>query len=58
MAKNLILWVIIAVVLMAVFNAFSPQQTRVESLTYSDFQQSVENGGIRSVTIDGRRKIG
>ncbi|MEX1273786.1 MAG: ATP-dependent zinc metalloprotease FtsH [Gammaproteobacteria bacterium] len=58
MAKNLILWVIIAVVLMAVFNAFTPQQSQVQPLNYSEFLRSVENGGIRSVTIDGRQISG
>ncbi|MES9914036.1 MAG: ATP-dependent metallopeptidase FtsH/Yme1/Tma family protein, partial [Candidatus Sedimenticola sp. 4PFRAG1] len=39
MAKNLILWVIIAIVLMSVFNNFTAQKSRPNTLAYSDFIQ-------------------
>ncbi len=58
MAKNLILWVIIAAVLMAVFNAFSPGAAPPNQLAYSTFLDQVENGGIRTVTIEGRKITG
>ncbi|MCA1799547.1 MAG: ATP-dependent metallopeptidase FtsH/Yme1/Tma family protein [Xanthomonadaceae bacterium] len=58
MAKNLILWVIIAVVLMAVFNAFTPQNAQVRTLAYSEFLTEVQQGGVRSVSIDGRQITG
>lgn len=51
MAKNLILWVIIAVVLMTVFNSFAPQQTRPEELTYSQFLEQVRTGVVSTVAI-------
>jgi cell division protease FtsH len=54
MAKNLILWVIIAIVLMSVFNNFTTQKTRPNLLAYSEFIDQVNSGSIQSVTINGR----
>ncbi len=54
MAKNLILWVIIAIVLMSVFNSFTTQKTRANMLSYSDFINQVKEGTVQSVTINGR----
>lgn len=54
MAKNLILWVIIAIVLMSVFNNFSTQSTRANVLSYSDFIAQVKEGTVQSVNINGR----
>ncbi len=54
MAKNLILWVIIAIVLMSVFNNFSTQKGRPNMLAYSDFIEQVKEGAVKSVTINGR----
>jgi cell division protease FtsH len=54
MAKNLILWVIIAVVLMTVFNNFTSSKQRVEAMTYSEFINEVKSGQVKHVTITGR----
>ena len=54
MAKNLILWVIIAVVLMSVFNNFGPPTQRAQTMAYSDFIASVKSGNVERVVIDGR----
>ena len=54
MAKNLILWVIIAIVLMSVFNNFTSEPSRSNALPYSDFIQQVKQGSVQSVTINGR----
>ncbi len=54
MAKNLILWVIIAIVLMSVFNNFTSQKSRPNMLAYSDFIGQVKEGSVQSVTINGR----
>ena len=45
MAKNLLLWVIIAVVLLTVFQSFNPRATAPSDVAYSDFAQQVGNGG-------------
>lgn len=54
MAKNLILWLVIAVVLMTVFNSFSPGANSGSQVAYSQFVSQVNNGGVRKVDIDGR----
>ncbi len=54
MAKNLILWVIIAIVLMSVFNNFGPRATPVQQVAYSQFLHNVNNGQVTRVVIDGR----
>ncbi len=53
MAKNLILWVIIAIVLMSVFNNFTTQKSPPNMLAYSDFLSQVQEGSVQSVTING-----
>ena len=53
MLKNVILWVVIAVVLMSVFNNFAPRGNSVEKpLSYSQFIQSVKMGQVQTVMID------
>ena len=51
MGKNLLLWLIIAAVLLAVFNNFNVEPKEA-SMTYSDFVKAVNMGNIREVTID------
>jgi len=53
MAKNLILWLIIAAVLLTVFNNFSVDNTSQTTVNYSQFVEQVQQGQVRSVTIDG-----
>ena len=48
MAKNLLLWMIIAAVLLTVFNNFN-QPVTAEELVYSDFIQEVQRGNITEV---------
>ncbi|RRW58074.1 ATP-dependent zinc metalloprotease FtsH [Pseudomonas fulva] len=52
MAKNLILWLIIAAVLVAVMNNFS-SPNEPQTLNYSDFIQQVKDGKVERVTVDG-----
>ena len=52
MAKNLVLWLIIAAVLLMVFQNFSPTTTG-QQVNYSQFVQMVQQGQVRQVTIDG-----
>jgi cell division protease FtsH len=54
LAKNIILWVIIAVVLMSVFNNFSPRQVRSPQIEYSQFIDDVKQGLVRKVVIEDR----
>ncbi|MDE1164503.1 MAG: ATP-dependent zinc metalloprotease FtsH [Pseudomonas sp.] len=52
MAKNLILWLIIAAVLVTVMNNFS-SPNEPQTLNYSDFIQQVKDGKVEKITVDG-----
>jgi len=58
MMKNIILWVIVAVVLMQVFNNFGPQQAGKGEIDYSTFITNVKNGAVSRVDIQGRTITG
>ena len=53
-AKNILLWAVIAVILLSVFSNFSKQGTSQAPLSYSTFIQMVKSGEVSQVTIDGR----
>ncbi len=57
MAKNLILWLIIAAVLVTVMNNFSTPN-EPQTLNYSDFIEQVKEGRVERVTVDGFVIIG
>jgi len=52
MVKNLILWAVIVVVLMSVFNNFTKTTKQTAQLSYSQFVEDVRAGQIREVTIE------
>jgi len=52
MAKNLLLWLIIAAVLLSVFNNFN-MQNPIQNIRYSDFIEEVQQDQIRKVVVDG-----
>ncbi len=54
MAKNLVLWVVIALVLMMVFSNFNPSQVSSGVKSYSEFITDVTQGRVASVLIEGR----
>ncbi|NUS39640.1 MAG: ATP-dependent zinc metalloprotease FtsH [Lysobacter sp.] len=65
LAKNLMLWAVVAVVLMVVFQSFSPKAAGDSALTYDQFVQEVRDNRISKVnigedrtTIGGERKDG
>ncbi|MCL1097138.1 ATP-dependent zinc metalloprotease FtsH [Shewanella gelidii] len=65
MAKNLILWVVIAVVLMSVFQGYSPSSSSSQKMDYSTFLDNVRNGQVSMVevksdqrTIEGAKRGG
>jgi cell division protease FtsH len=65
MVKNLILWIVIAVVLMSVFQSYSPTSSNSQKMDYSSFLDNVRNGQINTVvvksdqrTIEGTRRTG
>jgi len=58
MVKNVILWVVIAVVLMSVFNNFGTRGTQQNStLSYSQFIDAVKAGQVQEVILDDQNGI-
>ncbi|MGH8607541.1 MAG: ATP-dependent zinc metalloprotease FtsH [Gammaproteobacteria bacterium] len=54
MAKNILLWVIIALVLMLVFNNFGPRQSAGPQIEYSQFIDDVKRGRVKLANFDER----
>jgi len=54
LAKNLVLWAVIAVVLLSVFSNFSKQSSSTQTLPYSTYIQMVKSAQVSQVTIEGR----
>jgi len=52
LTKNLVLWVVIAIVLMSVFNNFGPTGTNTLTVDYSDFINEVQQGRVERVEIE------
>jgi len=52
MAKNLLLWLVIAAVLLSVFNNFNMQES-TEEVGYSDFIMEIRRDQVQSVIVDG-----
>ena len=55
--RNLALWVIIALLLVVLFNLFQPgttQRSDRRRVAYSDFLGDVASGRVHDVTIQGR----
>ena len=58
-ARNIAFWVVLLVLIMALFQLFSGGQTTMNSrtLSYSEFISRVDAGEVNSVTLDGERVI-
>ncbi len=54
MAKNLVLWLVIAVVLMSVFQSFGPSDSNGRRVDYSTFMSDVTQEQVREARINGR----
>ncbi len=54
MAKNLILWLVIAVVLMSLFQGFGTDSAKKSQMDYTTFVKEVSQGQIQQVKIDGQ----
>ncbi len=52
--KNIAIWLIVALVLMTVFNQFGVKSAAEGQVVYSQFIDQVKQGQIAKVTIDGR----
>ncbi len=54
MFKNLVLWVVIALVLMSVFSNFGPPPKQAIKLPYSQFIEKARSGGVKQITVEDR----
>jgi len=54
LAKNLVLWAVIAVVLLSVFSNFSKQGSNQQVLPYSTYIEMIKSGQVSQVTLEGR----
>ena len=53
MAKNLILWLVIAIILMSLFESFNSSENNGRSIDYTSFVSSVQNDQVQEVVFDG-----
>jgi cell division protease FtsH len=58
LTRNIVLWVVIAIVLLAVFSNFGQRAAAPDELAYSQFLGEVRSGGIRSATFKGDMIVG
>jgi cell division protease FtsH len=58
-ARNIAFWVVLLILVMALFQLFSGNSTTMSSRTtsYSEFIQRVDAGQVQSVTLDGERIV-
>ena len=54
LVKNLVIWLVIGLVLMTVFNQFNTRSTAQQPMPYSQFVDDVKAGKIKSVVVEGR----
>lgn len=54
MIKNLVLWLVIALVLMSVFSNFSPSSQQAKKVQYSEFLDKLQHRDIKKITIEDR----
>ena len=58
-ARNIAFWVVLFLLILALFNLFSGSQSTVSSrsISYSDFITRVDAGEVAGVTLDGERVL-
>ena len=55
LAKNIILWIVIAIVLLTVFQSFGTRARQAQTIEYSTFLDLVETGSVRRVEFEGEK---
>ncbi|PHQ99331.1 MAG: cell division protein FtsH [Marinosulfonomonas sp.] len=58
-ARNLAFWVVLFMLILALFNLFSSGESALQSreLSYSEFVQAVNDGNVESATLDGEKVL-
>ena len=56
-ARNIAFWVVLFLLILALFNLFNGGQSTLQSrsISYSEFVSAVENGNVSQVTLDGEQ---
>ncbi|MEL7176461.1 MAG: ATP-dependent metallopeptidase FtsH/Yme1/Tma family protein, partial [Pseudomonadota bacterium] len=56
-ARNIAFWVVLFLVILALFNLFNGGQNNLQSrsISYSEFINAVDNGNVGQVTLDGEQ---
>ena len=56
-ARNIAFWVVLFLLILALFNMFSGPNNTMQSreISYSEFVNAVETGGVSNVTVDGEQ---
>jgi cell division protease FtsH len=59
LSKNLALWLLVALVAMALFQLMNTQRSTVQEFTYTSFKQQLSLGNVKNVTVyDGKQLEG
>jgi len=56
--KNLVLWLVISLMMILLFNLFNQPRTTQEKVIFSDFLAALERGEVKEVTIQGHNITG
>jgi len=58
MGKNLLLWLVIAITMISLFNMFNPPMNKGESMSYSSFVDKVDQGLVETARISDHQVTG
>ncbi len=58
MGKNILLWVVIGLTMMSLFNMFSTPMTKANKMAYSTFIEKVDQGMVETATIKDNEVVG
>ncbi len=58
MGKNLLLWLVIGLTMMSLFNMFSPPMQKADKMAYSTFIEKVDAGMVETATIKDNLLVG
>ena len=58
MNKNLLLWIVIGMTMMSIFNMFSAPMGKSQPLSYTAFVEKVDQGLVDDVTIQDKKAVG
>jgi len=58
MGKNILLWLVIGITMVSLFNMFNPQMRQGEHMSYSSFVEKVDGGMVETARIKGHEVSG